>query len=85
MQNLDQTRRATDNAGALASAATTDIVRHGILLRHAASTVAAVEYLTARDVDATVIRRVMSGSGLREPDRMALALQREAAGHAPVR
>jgi len=83
MQNLDHSRRATDK-GALQSAAMSDIVRHGILMRHASSTVAAVEYLAARGVDAAVIRRVMRDDALREPDRAALALQ-QGPDRAPVR
>lgn len=71
----DHARRATDSDGALPVSAKSDIVRHGILLRHATGTVAAVEYLTARGIDTAVIRRVMSGQALRQADRMALAMR----------
>lgn len=51
------------------------IVQQGILLKHALSTVAAIEYLTARDIDPTVIRRVIAGNTVRESDRIALELE----------
>lgn len=78
MENLERGRRATDNASAPVSSTLDETVRHGILLQQAASTVAAVEHLMARGVDTGIIRRVLAGQALREADRMALALQREA-------
>lgn len=74
MNNLDHRRRAADS-GSGSRATNADIVTRGILLRHASSTVAAVEYLTARGIGAAVIRRAMSGQALRDADRQALVLQ----------
>ena len=78
MENLEHGRRASDNGTAPVSATLDETVRHGILLQQGAGTVAAVEHLMARGVDTGIIRRVLAGQALREADRMALALQREA-------
>jgi hypothetical protein len=71
MQPIDQSRRATDNAFLPGTQSAEEIVQRGILLKHALSTVAAIEFLAARDVSTDVIRRVMTGGALRETDRLA--------------
>lgn len=74
MQTTDYARRTTDNAAKQPGSVTTEIVNRGILLKQASSTVVAVEYMMARGIDSTVIRRVLNGQSLRAADRATLAI-----------
>lgn len=73
------------NAAERRAGANTRTVQHGLLLQEVSSTVCAIEFLLARNVDAAVIRRVLSGTNLRREDRLALDKAKgAAAGNAPV-
>jgi hypothetical protein len=50
-----------------------DIIRHGLFLQRTGSTISAIEYFKSKGVGSAVIGRVLSGSGCRREDALALA------------
>lgn len=53
---------------------TSKIVQAGMLVQAVLGSVGAVEYLKARDIDASIITRVLAGGRVRCNDDLALAL-----------
>jgi hypothetical protein len=52
---------------------TSEIVRHGILLRACLGTIGAVEYLKTHGTCGAIITRVLAGERMRDEDATALA------------
>jgi hypothetical protein len=71
--SIDRRGRLQQAAAGRARADTSNIVRHGILLRTCLGTMGAVEYLKAHGTDSTVITRVLTGEHVRGEDIRALA------------
>jgi len=74
MSSPSTERRAHVQHHAFGAEYTSTIVRRGLLMQRDTGTVSALEYLKAKAVTTTVIRRVLSGQALREEDARALDL-----------
>lgn len=83
MEWNDHSRRASDSPVTPSVLSVEDTVRRGILLKHAVSTVAAIEFLKAHNVRTAVIRRVVAGDAMREDDKFALSVQQLARHPSP--
>lgn len=79
IQATERRAGAKKTAAARRAGYDANTVQHGLVLQELSNTVCAIEFLMARNVDAAVIRRVLSGNNLRREDRQALAKAKGAA------